>query len=45
MEVWRRLRDVKVFGYGPILIRRMAGVEEGEEVDGLDEKLFVDLPV
>jgi hypothetical protein len=45
MEVWRRLRDVKVFGYGQILARRMAGVEEVEGEDGLDEKLFVDLPV
>jgi hypothetical protein len=31
---------VKVFGYGQILIRRMAGVEEVEEEDGLDEELF-----
>ena len=45
IEVWSRLRDVKVFGYGQILIRRMAEVEEVEEEDGLDEKLFVDLPV
>ncbi len=45
MEVWRRLRDVKVFRYGQILVRRMAEVEEVEEEDGLDEKLFVDLPV
>ena len=45
MEVWRRLEDVKVFVYGQILARRMAGVEEVEEEDGLDEKLFVDLPV
>jgi hypothetical protein len=45
MEVWRRLRDVKVFGYGRILARRTAGVEEVEGEDGLDEKLFVDLPV
>jgi hypothetical protein len=45
MEVWPRLKDVKVFGYGQILIRRMAGVEEVEEGDGLDEKLFVNLPV
>ena len=45
MEVWRRLEDVKVFVYGQILARRMAGVEEVEEEDGLDEKLFVGLPV
>jgi hypothetical protein len=45
MEVWPRLTDVKVFGNGQILIRRMAEVEEGEEEDGLGEKLFVDLPV
>ena len=45
MEVWRRSRDVNVFGYGQILVRRMAGVEEVEEEDGLDEKLLVDLPV
>ena len=45
MEVWRRLKDVNVFGYGQILVRRMAGVEEVEEEDGLDEKLLVDLPV
>ncbi len=45
MEVWRRLEDVKVFIYGRILARRMAGDEEVEEEDGLDEKLFVDLPV
>jgi hypothetical protein len=45
MEVWPRLRDVKVFGYGQRLIRRMAEVEEVEEEDGLDERLFVDLPV
>ncbi len=45
MEVWRRLKDVKVFGYGQILTRRMAGVEEVEGEDGLDEKSFVDLPV
>jgi hypothetical protein len=45
MEVWRRLKDVKVFVYGQILARRMAGVEEVEGEDGLDEKLFVDLPV
>ena len=40
MEVCPRPRDVKVFGYGQILIRRMAGVEEVEEEDGLDEELF-----
>ena len=45
MEGWRRLKDVWVSGYGQILARRMAGVEEVEEEDGLDEKLFVDLPV
>ena len=45
MEVWRRLKDVNVFGYGQILVRRMAGVEEVEEEDGLDEKLLVGLPV
>ena len=45
MEVWRRLRDVKVFGYGRILARRTAGVEGVEGEDGLDEKVFVDLPV
>ena len=45
MEVWRRLKDVKVFVYGQILARRMAGVEEVEGEDGLDEKVFVDLPV
>jgi hypothetical protein len=45
MEVWPHLRDVEVFGYGQILLRRMVGVEEVEEEDGLDEKLFVDLPV
>ncbi len=37
MEVWRRLKGVKEFGYGQILVRRMAGVEEVEEEDGLDE--------
>ena len=45
MEVWRRLKDVNVFGYGQILVRRMAEVEEVEEEDGLDEKLLVGLPV
>ena len=45
MEVWRRLIAVKVFGYGQILVRRMAGVEEVEEEDGLDKRLFVNLPV
>jgi hypothetical protein len=45
MEVWRRLKDVKVSGYGQISVRRMAVVEEVEEEDGLDEELFVDLPV
>ena len=45
MEVWRRLEDVKVFFYGQIWARRMAGVEEVGEEDGLVEKLFVDLPV
>jgi hypothetical protein len=45
MEVWRRLEDVKVFFYGQIWARRMAGVEEVGEEDGLAVKLFVDLPV
>jgi hypothetical protein len=46
MEVWRRLKDVKVFVCGRILVRRMAEVEEvEEEEDGLGEKLLVDLPV
>ncbi len=45
MEDWPRLKDVKVFGYGQILIRRMAGVEEEEEEGGLDEELFADEPV
>ncbi len=45
MEVWRRLKDVKVFVYGRILARHMAGVEEVEEEDGLDEKLLVGLLV
>ena len=45
MEVCRRLKDVNVFGYGQILVRRMAGVVEVEEEDGLDEKLLVGLPV
>ncbi len=45
MEVWRRLRDVEVFVYGQILARRMAGVEEVGEEDGLDGKLLVGLPV
>jgi hypothetical protein len=45
MEVWPRLRDVKVFGYGQILIRRMAEVKEEEEEDGLDEEVSVDQPV
>ncbi len=46
MEVWPRSRGVKVPGYDQILVRRMAGVSEVEgEEDGLDEKLFVDLPV
>jgi hypothetical protein len=45
MEVWRRLRDVRVFEYGPKLNRRKPEVEEEEEEVGLDEKLFVDLPV
>ncbi len=45
MEVWRRLKDVKGFGYGRISVRRMAEVEEVEEEDGLDEKLFIGLPV
>ncbi len=46
MEVWPRLIDVNVFRYGQILIRCMAEVSEvEEEEDGLDEKLFVDLPV
>ncbi len=45
MEVWSRLDYLKVSGYGQISIRRMAGVEEVEEEDGLDEKSFVGLPV
>ena len=45
MEVWCRLKDVKVFVYGQILARRMARVQEVEGEDGLDEKLFVGLPV
>ncbi len=45
MEVWRRLKGVKVFVYGQIVARRMAGVEEVEGEDGLDDKLFADLPV
>ncbi len=45
MEVWPRLRDAEVFVYGQILARRMAGAEEVEGEDGLDERLFVDLPV
>ena len=45
MEVWRRLEDVKVFVYGQILARHMAGVEVVGEEDGLDEKLLVGLPV
>ena len=36
---------MNVFGYGQILVRRMAEVEEVEEEDGLDEKLLVGLPV
>jgi hypothetical protein len=44
-EVWRRLRDLKVFEYGPKLIRRKPEVEEEVEEVGLGEKLFVDLPV
>ena len=44
-EVWRCLEDVKVIVYGQILARRMAGVEEVGEEDGLVEKLLVDLPV
>ncbi len=44
-EVWLRFEDVKVFVDDHILARRMAGVEEVEGEDGLDEKLFVDLPV
>ncbi len=39
MEVWPRLIDVKVFGYGQILIRRMAEVEDVEEEDSLDEEV------
>jgi SUMO ligase MMS21 Smc5/6 complex component len=45
MDVWCRFEDVKVFVGDHILARRMAGVEEVEEEDGLDEKLLVDLPV
>ncbi len=48
MEVWRRLRDGKVFGSHQILVQwvgRKAEVEEVEEEDDLGEKLFVDLPV
>jgi hypothetical protein len=45
MEVWRRLIAVKVFGYGQISVRHMAEVEEVEEEDGLDKRLFVNLPV
>ncbi len=45
MEVWRRLKGVKVFVYGRISARRMAGVEEVEEEDDLDGKLLVGLPV
>jgi hypothetical protein len=45
MEVVHRLEDVKVFVYGQKLARRMAGVEEVGEEDGLDEKLLVGLPV
>ena len=46
MEVWRRLRDVRVFGCGQILVRRMAEVSEVErEEDGLGEKVYVDLSV
>ncbi len=44
MEVWPRLEDVKVFGYGQLVNRRMVVVEEVEEEDGSDEE-FVDLPV
>jgi hypothetical protein len=48
MEVWRRLEGERVSEYHQILVRwvrHMAEVEEVEEEDGLDEKLFVDLPV
>jgi hypothetical protein len=45
MEVWSRLDYLKVSGYGQISVRRMAGVEEVEEEDDLDEKSFVGLPV
>ena len=45
MEVWRCLRDLKVFEYGPKLIRRKPEVEEEVEEVGLGEKLFDDLPV
>jgi hypothetical protein len=45
MEVWCCVKDVKVFVYGQILARRMAGVGEVEEEDGLDGKLLVGLPV
>ncbi len=42
MEVWRRLKDVKVFRYDQRLVRRMVGVEEVEEEDGLDEELYAE---
>jgi hypothetical protein len=45
MEVWCRLKGVKVFGYGQIVGPRMAGVEEVEAEVGLDGKLFVGSPV
>jgi hypothetical protein len=45
MEVWRCLRDLKVFEYGPKLIRRKPEVEEEVEEVGLGEMLFDDLPV
>jgi hypothetical protein len=48
MDVWCRLKDVKVFGFHQIVVRwvrRTAEVEEVEEEDDLGEKLFVDLPV
>jgi hypothetical protein len=45
MEVWRCLRDLKVFECDPKLIRRKPEVEEEVEEVGLGEKLFDDLPV
>ena len=48
MDVWCRLKDVRVFGFHQILVRWVrltAEVEEAEEEGDLGEKLFVDLPV